>query len=617
MSYGKRILIFSIFSSLILSYGLSYADNIKNANYAADALNVSAVSFFIPKNSLGLVNFKAGDFADFFYEEPKHKTWLFMRYSQAAVSDRGSAQASLLGFEAGYDRRVMTDKRDKYYIGLSAEYGAQGDISAKSLTESKSGSASFSYPAFSIYAAWRGENNYFAGLILKNYFESVNFKDSGFYGGALNYDFERNVSAFSGEFGKKIKYGFLEIAPKVSLALLHSGGASAQADGQEIKFEGISFFNFNAALQAGYRKEIKNKVVALPYFEAGLGYGFAGRTEIAYAGKEYVSDFSGASLNAALGLNVSFSQGITSYIRYEYESARYYEGFALILGIRYGFAARLSSKDEDYRNIVKINSISESDSDRLGDNTDFDEDIIELVQVEGSFTSLKFQSEKTFDQKDSVLTEPYFDLPADIETPKPPTAKKTPAKNTKPAVKLKAPNTALKPSKNANNVSKPKPSTNLQVSATAAETPNALPGRQSDGDSSFEDLYAEDYKEGTGKIITLGSSFFQAGQSEINESAEKYLKQIAAGLKEVKIKMIIVTGHTDAQGDGVDVLNEVISETRAKSVYDALIKYGISERNIKYRGEGSSKPIKQPKKKKGQKPSPSKPNRRVEIEIIE
>ncbi|MDR3113712.1 MAG: OmpA family protein, partial [Endomicrobium sp.] len=127
----------------------------------------------------------------------------------------------------------------------------------------------------------------------------------------------------------------------------------------------------------------------------------------------------------------------------------------------------------------------------------------------------------------------------------------------------------------------------------------------------------EKYEEGKGKMITLGSSFFEPGQNEIDHKGKAYLKQIAGMLKDINIKRIIVTGHTDAKGDGQDFMNEAISESRAASAAQELILNGIPESKIKFKGEGSSKPLKKNKKKGQRKQTTDKQDRRVEIEIFE
>ena len=70
-----------------------------------------------------------------------------------------------------------------------------------------------------------------------------------------------------------------------------------------------------------------------------------------------------------------------------------------------------------------------------------------------------------------------------------------------------------------------------------------------------------------------------------------------------------IHGHTDNVGK--QEYNQILSEKRAKAVYDALIKRGIDERRLRYRGFGFSKPIASNETEEGRAK-----NRRTEFIII-
>jgi outer membrane protein OmpA-like peptidoglycan-associated protein len=50
-----------------------------------------------------------------------------------------------------------------------------------------------------------------------------------------------------------------------------------------------------------------------------------------------------------------------------------------------------------------------------------------------------------------------------------------------------------------------------------------------------------------------------------------------------------IEGHTDNQGD--DIFNMKLSQQRAVSIKESLIKFGISESRLETKGYGESKPI--------------------------
>lgn len=72
---------------------------------------------------------------------------------------------------------------------------------------------------------------------------------------------------------------------------------------------------------------------------------------------------------------------------------------------------------------------------------------------------------------------------------------------------------------------------------------------------------------------------------------------------------ISINGHTDNQGS--DSYNQKLSEQRAKSVYEYLLKKGINNNKIKYKGYGETVPLTNNDTEENRKK-----NRRVEIEII-
>jgi len=74
------------------------------------------------------------------------------------------------------------------------------------------------------------------------------------------------------------------------------------------------------------------------------------------------------------------------------------------------------------------------------------------------------------------------------------------------------------------------------------------------------------------------------------------------------VKEVVVTGYTDSIG--TDSYNQRLSEKRAASVADYLMKLGVSTAKVIQRGEGERNPIASNKTKAGRAQ-----NRRVEINI--
>lgn len=91
------------------------------------------------------------------------------------------------------------------------------------------------------------------------------------------------------------------------------------------------------------------------------------------------------------------------------------------------------------------------------------------------------------------------------------------------------------------------------------------------------------------KPIVLRNVFFETGSAALLPASTTELNRLAALLNEAPDLRIQINGHTDDQGD--DASNQVLSENRAKAVYDFLIQNGIAAARLKFKGFGESKPV--------------------------
>lgn len=123
------------------------------------------------------------------------------------------------------------------------------------------------------------------------------------------------------------------------------------------------------------------------------------------------------------------------------------------------------------------------------------------------------------------------------------------------------------------------------------------------------------------KISLQGDALFRFGKSDegsILSAGMSKLDELAAQLAAYNrdsIESITVVGHADRLGK--KVANQALSERRAMTVKNYLIKNGVDGSLIKSMGKGSSQPVKQCK---GKKKTPTlieclAPNRRVEVVI--
>ncbi len=92
-----------------------------------------------------------------------------------------------------------------------------------------------------------------------------------------------------------------------------------------------------------------------------------------------------------------------------------------------------------------------------------------------------------------------------------------------------------------------------------------------------------------GDTVTLNNIHFLTASAELYEASKAGLDRLAEALQRHPRLRLEVGGHTDAVGKDED--NMVLSERRAKAVYDYLILRGISADRLTYRGYGETRPI--------------------------
>jgi len=91
------------------------------------------------------------------------------------------------------------------------------------------------------------------------------------------------------------------------------------------------------------------------------------------------------------------------------------------------------------------------------------------------------------------------------------------------------------------------------------------------------------------KAIVLENIFFDFGSSVLLPSSEPELHRLYRTLMENKSMQIEIRGHTDNVGS--DESNQLLSENRAKAVYNYLIEKGIAKDRISFKGFGETQPI--------------------------
>jgi hypothetical protein len=113
-----------------------------------------------------------------------------------------------------------------------------------------------------------------------------------------------------------------------------------------------------------------------------------------------------------------------------------------------------------------------------------------------------------------------------------------------------------------------------------------------------------------GESIILKNIFFETDLYALKKESRIELDKVIEFLHDYPAIKIEISGHTDNVGS-LDY-NQTLSENRAKSVVDYLIKSSITKDRIKYKGYGFSQPVASNDTEEGKAL-----NRRTELKIIE
>ncbi|MBU6341663.1 MAG: PD40 domain-containing protein [Bacteroidetes bacterium] len=92
-----------------------------------------------------------------------------------------------------------------------------------------------------------------------------------------------------------------------------------------------------------------------------------------------------------------------------------------------------------------------------------------------------------------------------------------------------------------------------------------------------------------GQPVVLRNVFFATGSAELAPESTTELDYLAKTLIQMPWLRIQINGHTDQVGSDSD--NMVLSEARAKAVYQYLIAKGIVADRLRYKGFGETRPL--------------------------
>lgn len=112
-----------------------------------------------------------------------------------------------------------------------------------------------------------------------------------------------------------------------------------------------------------------------------------------------------------------------------------------------------------------------------------------------------------------------------------------------------------------------------------------------------------------GAAYTLNNILFASDSYDLNDVSKRVIEDFKDFLKQNPKVKVAIHGHTDNQGDAQS--NLTLSDNRARSVYNYLIKLNVDAARLSYKGFGQTKPVGSNDNENGR----SK-NRRTEFVIV-
>lgn len=119
----------------------------------------------------------------------------------------------------------------------------------------------------------------------------------------------------------------------------------------------------------------------------------------------------------------------------------------------------------------------------------------------------------------------------------------------------------------------------------------------------------EEAPEESSEPIVLKNVFFETGSAQLLDASQQELDRLYRLLTDNPDMRIQINGHTDNVGEEEN--NQVLSENRAKAVFDYLLEKGIAEERLAYKGFGENEPIASNDSEEGRQQ-----NRRTEFVIL-
>lgn len=116
------------------------------------------------------------------------------------------------------------------------------------------------------------------------------------------------------------------------------------------------------------------------------------------------------------------------------------------------------------------------------------------------------------------------------------------------------------------------------------------------------------------KAIEIDNIYYETGSARVRSAARAELDKLVGVLKDNPTLLIEIGAHTDSNGD--DRFNQKLSERRAKSVVDYLVKNGVSKQSLISKGYGETQLVNKCKNGVDCSDRRHAQNRRTELKVV-
>ncbi|MBC6609693.1 OmpA family protein [Hymenobacter sp. BT507] len=101
------------------------------------------------------------------------------------------------------------------------------------------------------------------------------------------------------------------------------------------------------------------------------------------------------------------------------------------------------------------------------------------------------------------------------------------------------------------------------------------------------DIYLEPVR--AGRTIVLNNLFFDTNKYELKPKSRTELNRLIQFMQQYQEVQVEISGHTDDVGADAD--NMVLSQNRAKAVYNYLSEHGVKASRLRFKGYGETRPL--------------------------